>query len=383
MSLRKNSVRAISGVDAYARAEGHLVERTTIGAIITIVGAIIALLLFANELSVLMQPLRIEQMGVDLHRSDLLRLNLNMSFPRLPCQALSMDLADLVTGVRNVAVNTQDTQLARSGQIHKYRLDRMGGHIGAQEYIRPRSTGGFLFQTLGDMQDPAAVSKALKDQEGCQIEGWLEVQRVAGNFHVSVSMEDFFMLEETQKEMAAALKQAQNHSGPGHPIFLDLAPDTSKINMSHVFHHLSFGSEEFPGQVHPLDGHQQICDHSTGTFKYFLKIVPTEYQDPKGHKFQTSQFSVTEYYTKVSKGRGQMPAVFLIYDLFSLTVTVTDSRRSLAHFLVRVCAVLGGVFAVTGMIDRLVHHFVVPIFRPPPPRLRPGLINQMANYGRQ
>lgn len=56
----------------------------------------------------------------------------------------------------------------------------------------------------------------------------------------------------------------------------------------------------------------------------------------------------TEYYTKVSKGWGQMPAVFIIYDMFSLAVAVTDSRRSLLHFLVRVCAVLGGVFAVTG-----------------------------------
>lgn len=33
MSLRKSSVRSISGCDAYARAEGHLVERTSIGAI--------------------------------------------------------------------------------------------------------------------------------------------------------------------------------------------------------------------------------------------------------------------------------------------------------------------------------------------------------------
>lgn len=46
-------------------------------------------------------------------------------------------------------------------------------------------------------------------------------------------------------------------------------------------------------QVHPLDGHEQICDHSTGTFNYFLKVVPTEYQNPKGRKFHTSQFSVT------------------------------------------------------------------------------------------
>lgn len=32
MSLKTQSLRTLSGVDAYARAEGHLVERTTIGA---------------------------------------------------------------------------------------------------------------------------------------------------------------------------------------------------------------------------------------------------------------------------------------------------------------------------------------------------------------
>ena len=30
------------------------------------------------------------------------------------------------------------------------------------------------------------MEQAMKDGEGCNIEGWLEVLRVAGNFHVSV-----------------------------------------------------------------------------------------------------------------------------------------------------------------------------------------------------
>ena len=34
--------------------------------------------------------------------------------------ALTMDLADLARGVRNVAVNTQDTRLARGGQAWAY-----------------------------------------------------------------------------------------------------------------------------------------------------------------------------------------------------------------------------------------------------------------------
>jgi hypothetical protein len=109
----------------------------------------------------------------------------------LVAAALSMDLADLARGVRNVAVNTQDTRLARGGQatewrlqriiaplawvltpvnmlnagglapiwwlshaaqVHKYRLDSKGGHIGAQEYIQPRATGGFFVNPLGDLQ---------------------------------------------------------------------------------------------------------------------------------------------------------------------------------------------------------------------------------------
>jgi hypothetical protein len=43
----------------------------------------------------------------------------------------------------------------------------------------------------------------------------------------------------------------------------------------------------------------------------------------------------------------QMPAVFFVFDLAPIHITIRDSRNFL-HFLVRICAVIGGVFAVTG-----------------------------------
>lgn len=71
--------------------------------------------------------------------------------------------------------------------------------------------------------------------------------------------------------------------------------------MSHIIHKMSFGPP-YPGQVNPLDGeyvplfsstfnfgkcearhtcvlagYQRVSDVDTGTFKYFIKIVPTEY----------------------------------------------------------------------------------------------------------
>ena len=48
---------------------------------------------------------------------------------------------------------------------------------------------------------------AVKEHEGCNVAGWLAVQRVAGNFHISVHSDDFFLLRESQQEMAAAIKQ--------------------------------------------------------------------------------------------------------------------------------------------------------------------------------
>ena len=67
-----------------------------------------------------------------------------------------------------------------------------------------------------------------------------------------------------------------------------------------------------------------------------------------GKSTKTHQYSVTEYDTVVHKGEMQMPAVLFIYDMSPISVTISETRKSFAHLLVRVCAVVGGVFAVTG-----------------------------------
>lgn len=63
-----------------------------------------------------------------------------------------------------------------------------------------------------------------------------------------------------------------------------IGPDTTRINVSHVIHHVAFG-ESFPGQANPLDGFHRNVDVDSGTFKYFLKLVPTTYISPGGARF--------------------------------------------------------------------------------------------------
>ena len=43
-------------------------------------------------------------------------------------------------------------------------------------------------------------------------------------------------------------------------------------------------------------------------------------------------------------------AVYFLYDLSPITVTIKEERRSFLHFITRLCAVLGGTFALTGII---------------------------------
>lgn len=79
-----------------------------------------------------------------------------------------------------------------------------------------------------------------------------------------------------------------------------------------------------------------------------------EWQLHAGKTTKTNQYSVTEYDTIVHKGEMQMPAVMFMYDMSPISVTITETRKSFAHLLVRFCAVVGGVFAVTGTSCSLV-----------------------------
>ncbi len=46
------------------------------------------------------------------------------------------------------------------------------------------------------------------------------------------------------------------------------------------------------------------------------------------------------------------------YSISPLNVLVTQSRKSTAQFLTSLCAIIGGVFTVLGLVDSVVYHGV-------------------------
>eukprot|EP00106_Octopus_bimaculoides_P002225 XP_014769667.1 PREDICTED: endoplasmic reticulum-Golgi intermediate compartment protein 3-like [Octopus bimaculoides] len=130
-----------------------------------------------------------------------------------------------------------------------------------------------------------------------------------------------------------------------------------KFNMSHKVKTLSFG-KPYPGIMNPLDGVHVMADKEQMMFQYFVKIVPTMYVKIDGSIVHSNQFSVTRHSKVVSSGFGDsgLPGMFIMYELSPMMVSYTEKQRSFMHFLTGVCAIIGGIFTVAGLIDSMIYH---------------------------
>ncbi|XP_021907303.1 endoplasmic reticulum-Golgi intermediate compartment protein 3 [Carica papaya] len=319
--------QALKSLDAFPRAEEHLLQKTQSGAIVSLLGLAIMATLFLHELRYYLTTYTVHQMSVDLKRGETLPIHINMTFPSLPCDVLSVDAIDM-SGKHEVDLDTN---------IWKLRLDSHG-HIVGTEYLSDlvekehsahkhddkehHEDSDHTLHTLGFDQDAEKmikkVKEALANGEGCRVYGVLDVQRVAGNFHISVHGLNIYVAQ-------------MIFGGSKH------------VNVSHVIHDLSFGPK-YPGIHNPLDGTTRILRDTSGTFKYYIKIMA---------EFDRS-----------------WPAVYFLYDLSPITVTIKEERHSFLHFITRLCAVLGGTFALTGMLDRWMYRLLELVTKPRPRSVR-------------
>jgi len=100
------------------------------------------------------------------HSSDTFHANIDITFPYIPCDIIGLSLRD--------SLNNHVSDYY--GELHKHRLDSSGKDLG--------------IETWGERnvarQDLRARTKTEFDQkQGCRFEGYLELNRVPGNFYIS------------------------------------------------------------------------------------------------------------------------------------------------------------------------------------------------------
>jgi hypothetical protein len=120
---------------------------------------------------------------------------------------------------------------------------------------------------------------------------------------------------------------------------------------------MSFRWEHFAVDS-PLDGVTGFAEKGATMFQYYIKLVPTTFVAEDGNVFLTNQFSVTRHQKVVSimSGESGMPGVFFSYELAPFMVKYSAKEKSFGHFATGLCAVVGGVFTVAGILDKLVYN---------------------------
>ncbi|XP_042514902.1 endoplasmic reticulum-Golgi intermediate compartment protein 3-like [Macadamia integrifolia] len=363
----------LRNLDAYPKINEDFYARTLSGGVITLVSAFFMLLLFLSELRIYLHTVTETKLTVDTSRGETLRVNFDVTFPALACSLLSVDAMDIsgeqhydikhdiikkrIDHVGNVIESRSDgigaPKIERPLQRHGGRLDHnetyCGSCFGAEvadddccnscEEVREayRKKGWALTNTdLIDQCKREGFVQKIKEEEGegCNIHGFVEVNKVAGNFHFAPGK--------------------SFHLSNIHVLDL-LAVQAENYNISHKINHLSFG-EEIPGIVNPLDGVSWTQPTSSGMYQYFIKIVPTIYTNRRGRRINSNQFSVTEHFRSADGYPQSLPGVFFFYDFNPIKVTFTEEKESLLQFLTNICAIVGGVFTVSGIVDAFIYH---------------------------
>ncbi|KAM7478958.1 hypothetical protein LguiA_027171 [Lonicera macranthoides] len=361
-------------LDAYPKINEDFFSRTLSGGIITLFSSIVMLLLFFSELRLYLHTVTETKLVVDTSRGEKLRINFDVTFPMIPCSLLSLDAMD-ISGEQHLDIRHDITKkrIDSQGNVIEVRQDgigapkiekplqRHGGRLehnetycgscfGAEmsdddccnscedvrEAYRKKGWGLTNPELIDQCKREGFIQKIKEEEgEGCNIYGSLEVNKVAGNFHFAPGK---------------SFHQSNVHVQDLLTFQMD------NYNISHKINRLAFG-DYYPGIVNPLDRVQWIQETGHGSYQYFIKVVPTIYTDISGHTIQSNQFSATEHFKSSQMGRSQsLPGVFFFYDLSPIKVTFKEEHVPFLHFMTNICAIVGGVFTVAGIVDSFVYH---------------------------
>lgn len=364
----------LRNLDAYPKINEDFYSRTFSGGLITLISSIVMLFLFFSELRLYLHTVTETKLVVDTSRGGTLRINFDVTFPAVPCSVLTLDAMDIsgeqhhdirhdivkkrIDAHGNVVAVRQDgiggPQIEKPLQRHGGRLEHNEKYCGScygaevtdddccnscdevREAYRKKGWGMTNPDLIDQCKREGFVQKVKEEEgEGCNVYGFLEVNKVAGNFHFSPG-KGFYQSNIHVNDLLAISKDG--------------------YNISHRINKLAFG-DHFPGVVNPLDGAQWFQDAPDGMYQYFIKVVPTIYTDIRGHTIQSNQFSVTEHFRSAEPGRPHsLPGVYFFYDLSPIKVTSKEEHSSFLHFMTNICAIVGGIFTVSGIIDSFVYH---------------------------
>ncbi|KXN88259.1 Endoplasmic reticulum-Golgi intermediate compartment protein 3 [Leucoagaricus sp. SymC.cos] len=394
--MAKGLFSSLKGMDAFGKTTEDVKVKTRTGALLTLISAAIILSFVSLEFLDYRRVYTETSIVVDKSRGEKLTVNLNVTFPRVPCFLLSLDVMDISGEVqRDISHNILKIRQDKDGKMvpNSYSaqlqndLDKMNevkqkGYCGScygglepesgccntcEEVRMAYVNRGWSFSNPDAIEQckNEGWAEKLREQadEGCSISGRIRVNKVIGNIHLSPG------------------RSFQTNSRNLYELVPYLRDDGNKHDFSHIIHHFAFeGDDEYDywkaeaGRemkkrlglaVNPLDGAHYRTSKAQYMFQYFLKVVSTQFRTMDGRIVNTHQYSVTHFERDLEEGAGGespggihvyhgtqgLPGAFFNYEISPILVVHSDSRQSFAHFLTSTCAIVGGVLTVASLLD--------------------------------
>ncbi|KAI8009212.1 Protein disulfide isomerase-like 5-4 [Camellia lanceoleosa] len=211
---------------------------------------------------------------------------------------------------------TEEINLCRRHHIQGYpsiRIFRKGsdarddhGHHDHESYYGDRDTDS-LVKTMEDLVAPITMESqrlALKNELGNVADDAKRPAPLAGGCRI----EGFVRVKKVPGNLVISARSVA-HSF-----------DASKMNMSHIISNLSFGKKISP---EVMSGLKRVVPYLGGSH---------------------DKLNGQEYITHLGDSKA------------NITVLITEDSKSFSHFITSVCAIIGGVFTVAGILDSVLHN---------------------------
>lgn len=358
--------------------------QSSTGGIISVISLLVIASLFLSELLSFLTPSRTTSLSVDAGRDELLRIHLDVDFPFVNCEIMGVDALDVGgTAQLEITNHMYKTPIDHKGRpisdASRTKLSRhaarqaadraspspspwengcgscMGAQMAADQCCNTCASVRAAYEKRGwllvDLKHvPQCVREGITSitggefdpERGCNVHGYIEISKVAGRIHITPG-HSFEFHGRTLHDLSAL----RDH----------------QLDLSHRIRKLSFG-DPYPGQTNPLDGAEKTAkteDDKLGQHEYFIRIVPTTYRYLFSRPLRTNQYSQSYFFRRSdpNKGGQLIPGLFLSYDLSPIHVEVVESRKSFFHFLVQLCAIIGGVFTVSSILSTFMDDVVL------------------------
>lgn len=340
--------------DVFSKVHDDHMQKSQAGGIVTVITSFIIAILFWTELREFCTVEVVDSISVDTRINQKLPIGINITFPHLRCDEVSVDTVD----------SAGDNQVNVHGGLEKLPLDSRG-HLISRDFkakegdclscMEGEDDEHKCCNSCQDLKD-AYTAKDLpyfhildtavqcKDSIGCGVAGKVTVNKVSGNVHVALGR--------------STVREGKHvHEFNMHDV-------SDGFNTSHSIHSITFG-EQVPGVLSPLDGTTKIVRHGAFMFHYYIKLVPTVFMGRWGSETYTNQYSVTDSARNVQVRSGELsglPGVFIVYDFSPFLMRKTEKAKPWSYIFTSICAIIGGVFSIAMLVEMVVHSFVCHFF---------------------